>query len=336
MIEPQISVIVPVYNAERYLRKCLDSLIGQSYSNIEIICVNDGSTDGSLAIMKQYAARDSRIKIVNQANGGLSAARNSGIQISQAPYLMFCDSDDWFEPEMCGEMLQALLDNNVDVVACQARVVYEQGKRPDAREIEYYRLKYRGVQRLTRQTMLNTDIGVWNKIFKRSILNDFDIWFPVGLYYEDAYFCNAYMAATKTIYYLDKPLYNYLRRPSSMMSETYAMTNRAADHLTIILKFHDFLNQNGLFEVNSEFFWTRFIEYYLLSMRLSPKTLHEQLQHQAQEFYVEHTADWQNIDKKLQSELRKALYNKRRIWPAIKESLYSIYLRLIVATRKRR
>lgn len=113
---PLISIIVPVYNVEKYLEKCLDALIGQTLKNIEIICVNDGSTDNCGEILNKYSQRDSRIIIVNQENQGLSAARNTGMRYVSGKYIMFVDSDDWIETETCETVFNTAESFNADLV----------------------------------------------------------------------------------------------------------------------------------------------------------------------------------------------------------------------------
>ena len=100
-----ISIVVPVYNVEKYLPKCLDSLIGQTYQDIEIICVNDGSTDGSLEILEQYATKDPRIIVISQENQGPSETRNKGVDIAKGEWMMFVDSDDWLELSCCEQIM---------------------------------------------------------------------------------------------------------------------------------------------------------------------------------------------------------------------------------------
>ena len=124
MLNPLVSIIVPVYNVENYLAKCLESLINQSLKNIEIICVNDCSSDKSLDVLNKYSALDSKVRIINNnINKGLSYARNIGIQESKANYIMFCDSDDFYEPDMCFKMYNAINDNSVELAICDVNVI---------------------------------------------------------------------------------------------------------------------------------------------------------------------------------------------------------------------
>lgn len=117
----KVSIIVPVYNVENYLSRCLNSLINQTLKDIEIICVNDGSTDGSSAILEEFAQKDSRIRIVNKENGGLSSARNEGLKYVTSDYVGFVDSDDWIEPDTYESALSAVQKTNADIVCWGAK-----------------------------------------------------------------------------------------------------------------------------------------------------------------------------------------------------------------------
>jgi glycosyltransferase EpsH len=116
--QPKISIIVPVYNTEKYLRQCLDSLVNQTLNEIEIICVNDGSSDHSDIILEEYLAKDDRVKAISKENGGLSSARNTGIKVSTGKYIMFVDSDDWLDTNMCEQMLSFTEGNHADCSMC--------------------------------------------------------------------------------------------------------------------------------------------------------------------------------------------------------------------------
>ena len=115
-MNPKISLIVPVFNVEKYVSKCLDSLVAQTLKDIEIICVDDCSTDNSLQIIEKYASKDSRIKILHKENEGVSAARNDGIKMASGDYILFWDGDDFAEKETCEELLHTMEENNVDTV----------------------------------------------------------------------------------------------------------------------------------------------------------------------------------------------------------------------------
>jgi len=243
--KPLLSIVVPVYNMEKYLVKCLDSLINQTLKNIEIICVNDGSTDSSLEMLREYEHKDSRIKIIDKKNGGLSSARNAGMEVAQAEFIGFMDSDDWVEPETYKIAYNKIQD--VDIVIFGTNVVgdYMMDKR-DA-DNEYYRVKYSGRLELTDAMRLNNDVATWNKLYRKSIIERNGLKFPVGMLYEDYPFFWTYIFASKTAYFEQKKLYNYLRRVGSIMQQTFAGSPRAIEHLHVSKIIYDFLRNNGTY-----------------------------------------------------------------------------------------
>ena len=129
---PKISVIIPVYNAEKFLSRCLDSVINQTHENLEIICVNDESTDGSLEILQEYAAKDSRVIIENQKNQGAPVARNRGIEIATGEYIHFVDADDWLNLTLYSDFASVLRGGMLDIFVFNAQLYFEQGLRWDA------------------------------------------------------------------------------------------------------------------------------------------------------------------------------------------------------------
>lgn len=261
--KPVISIVVACYKGGDYLPKCLESLCSQTLKNIEIVCVNDASPDNTADILKEWSEKDDRIVVLtNKENIGVSASRNRGISESQSDYIMFCDADDFYEPTMCAEMLDAIQNNNVDLAACGTNIVYHAHEEMKLSDINYYSIKYSGQTKVTDDIILNTDLSPWNKIFKKSIITDNKIAFPEGLYYEDAYFCSAYLCCSKRIYFIDKQLHNYVRHESSTMSNTWSenkQKDNAIDHLHISFKLYDFLISNNLLEKYNTLFWRLFI-----------------------------------------------------------------------------
>ena len=141
----KVSVVVPVYNVEEYLEKCLDSIVGQTLREINIICVDDGSTDGSSNILRNYAEKDKRITVISKKNGGLSSARNAGLKKCNTEYVMFCDSDDYIAPTMCEKMLSVIKKDDSDLAVCTQNVIYlthDEMKRSD--RSYYSSLVYQG------------------------------------------------------------------------------------------------------------------------------------------------------------------------------------------------
>jgi len=275
---PLVSIVVPVYNMEKYLRKCLDSLIKQTLKNIEIICVNDGSTDTSLEILREYESKDSRIKIIDKKNGGLSSARNCGMDATQAEFIGFVDSDDWVELETYRIAYDKIKD--VDIVIFGTNVVgdYMMDKR-DA-DNEYYRVKYSGKMELTDSMRLNNDVATWNKLYRKSIIKKYDLKFPVGKLYEDYPFFWNYMFVSENAYFEQKKLYNYLRRVGSIMQQTFAGSPRAIEHLYASQIIYDFLRKNNIYvqheiSFNSIFLNCFWFAYQNADKKTRPKVLKE-------------------------------------------------------------
>lgn len=217
-----ISIIVPCHNVAAYLPKCLDSLINQTFRDIDIVTINNASTDDSLVILKKYAARDSRIKVLDTEIAGLAHARNIGLDNSDSEYVMFCDSDDWYSLEMCEIMYEAVTKSGADVACCHAFLEDDEGLSPEEKRVrhdnEYYCQKMTGKHKLNSKLILKTNVMVWNKIWRRDLLKKHGLRFPEIKIHEDDCFWYMYTLNAKTIYYVNRQLYHYLLRPNSIMS----------------------------------------------------------------------------------------------------------------------
>lgn len=215
----KISLIIPVYNVEKYLEQCLQSILVQSYTNLEIIIVNDGSTDGSLNICNAFAAKDRRIKVLTQLNGGVSVARNAGIEVATGNYLAFVDSDDWLEPDMVEKMVAEISKKpTLDLVMCDTTLIMEDFKLQSTDFIRQgYYLKDQIVSDLYPYLLATEDFGkipiasICNCLLKRSVLIENRIRFDRDLKYSEDYLFVAELLTTiKSFYYLkDHYLYNY-------------------------------------------------------------------------------------------------------------------------------
>lgn len=220
MNPPLISVIVPIYNVEEYIGACLNSLCAQTLKDIEIICVDDCGNDGSMEITRKYASRDARIRILkHDKNRGLSAARNTGIREAHAPYIMFCDSDDWYEADMCAKMHSAIdAKNDVDLAICSIHVHYEEHPELEKDDSEYFRHKFKGIVTMQPFVAQKCDECAWNKIYRRSLIEEHQLSFPEGLKHEDLFFFNFYIIHTRKVHFIEDKLYHYRRRKGSIMS----------------------------------------------------------------------------------------------------------------------
>ena len=238
-MQPLISVIIPVYNVEKYLARCLDSVIGQTYENLEIICVNDGSPDNSLAILHEYAAKDARIKIIDRKNGGLSAARNSGMACASGEFITFVDSDDTIAPS-CYETCIAHMTDDVDVVAFS----YSKVVSKDEREVLI--LPFEGKIRFTEGMLCRQFWNVTFKLFRVSSLKKYDMTFREGFIYEDLEFCARFFLADRpSVYYINEPFYDYWQYPDSIMSNTKIQKDgQSIQHIYQLDSVHAFLKKH--------------------------------------------------------------------------------------------
>lgn len=242
MSDIKVSVIVPVYNVEKYLRQCLDSIINQTLKEIEILCINDGSTDSSPEILKEYEEKDSRIKIINKKNAGLSAARNQGLELAKGEYVSFIDSDDWINETFCEALYTAAKKYDSDI-ACGG-IVRVTGKRQRNKLIYKKEEFTKDTDKKNRLTKTPVFSYVWNKIYKRESLIKSGVTFPVGRVFEDVTW------SIKAIYYLNgvvttpSALYYYRKTPTSIMSAK--SEKNAKDYAQSEKEMLEFAKENNL------------------------------------------------------------------------------------------
>ena len=238
-----VSIIVPVYNVESYLAMCLDSLTCQSFEDIEIICINDGSTDNSLEILEHYQKFDRRIKIINKENGGLSSARNAGIKAANGDYILFVDSDDWISSNAVERLYENAKKNNSDLVIFDFCCCDYSTNRSIITTIENYHGKYENkpFNKNTIETRAYKYIPVsaWSKLYKTDLIKG-KIEFYEDIIFEDVPFWAYIYSHAKRITYLADPLYFYRKnREGSIMctkGEKFFDIIKAYDRVESILK----------------------------------------------------------------------------------------------------
>lgn len=292
MAKPKVSVVVTSYNDEQFIEKCLQNVVNQTLKEIEIICVDDASTDNTVKLIQKFAKQDKRIRcLVNKENLGVSASRNRGIKEAKADYIVFCDADDYHEPTACEEMWRVIHNNATDLAVTEVNVIYHAHREMKASDDNYYSLKYSGKQSLTDDVIYNTDLAPTNKIFRKTIIEKNGLRFPEGHRYEDAYFCVAYMCCSKNAYYLNRRLYNYVRRENSFMSTTWTkgQADVAIEHLVIAFLLFDFLEQKELLGRYNQLFWRFFeaFEAFAINNSKSQARVRE-VKAQARRFIAEH------------------------------------------------
>lgn len=259
-----ISIITPVYNVEMYLRQCIESLLGQVYRNIEVILVDDGSTDGSLDICKEYERRDPRVRVLQKENGGPVSARKAGLSAAEGEYIAFMDSDDWAEPDMYGRLLDKLEKENVDIAMCGryedtefyskkvchgiAEGRYDKGRM--LREV-YPRM-------LTGKDFFSWGIfpGQWDKLFRRECLYDFQMRVEDSIFMGDDAACvYPSLLCADSIYVLGECLYHYRQSTGSLVKQKGGERERFRILYETVNRF--FTEHAGIYDLREQ--WKRYL-----------------------------------------------------------------------------
>lgn len=235
-----VSIIVPIYNVEKYLNRCLESLVNQTLKDIEIILVNDGSTDNSGKIAKEYAEMyTEKIKYLEKENGGLSDARNFGIPYATGEYIAFLDSDDYIEKNAYEEMYNKAKEGNFDYVECDFIWEYPNKSKKDKR-ICYNNNK---------EMLVNARVVAWNKLIKRKILEENALKFPKGLRYEDVEFTYKLIPYLKNTAYVDKEFVHYVQRANSIAN---VQNEKTAEIFVILENVINYYKMNNMFNEYKE------------------------------------------------------------------------------------
>ncbi len=241
-----VSVIVPIYNAQAYLETCMKSLLAQTYNRLQVILVDDGSTDGSPEMCDRFAAQDTRVTVLHKENGGASSARNAGMRIAEGDYVYFLDSDDRIEPELIEKCLSDALKNDSELVLFDAWAVDEETGRVSEANYGHKELYQpdKGIA-LMRKMVANRDfhVGPWQLFYKKSFLDRTELSFVEGIIYEDyLYTCKAYCLA-QTVSYVPEFLYHRLYHADSVMTAKKTMKNFNSAE-TVYYGVRDFSEQN--------------------------------------------------------------------------------------------
>ncbi|WP_278832681.1 glycosyltransferase family 2 protein [Porphyromonas cangingivalis] len=219
-MSPIISVIIPAYNVAKHLNKCLDSVVSQTLRDIEIILIDDGSTDDTPCLCDEWGQKDERIRVIHQANSGIATSRNRGIALSSADIIAFIDSDDWIEPDMYEILYAAWQKYDADLVVCNA--VFDYVQTGESSLMHRIGRMHEGLhpKRKTLALLMHEkrfDSYCWNKLYKKSLFDDYP--YPDGLWMEDHSTTFKHYYAAERIVYVDKALYHYIRH-----GENFTMT----------------------------------------------------------------------------------------------------------------
>lgn len=290
---PLISVVVPIFNVQDYLRECIDSILGQTYKNIEIILVDDGSNDDCPQICDEYKLKDERISVIHKENGGLSDARNKGLEFSTGEYICFIDSDDYIDCKFIEKLFKLVIENGSDIAICSYYKTSESSVCIDEQEKECVEL-YGGEEIISRIFLDNylKYIVAWNKLYKKSLFKG--ISYPVGLIHEDeATTCQLFFSARKVVLTNSK-LYFYRIRESSITNSTMSVHKLQAKLDALSIR-RSFFKEKQLFE-----YYSKDILVYLKQI--------------SKNCYIAQTIDIQYM-KKMEQEFRKIYISAdKRAW----------------------
>lgn len=248
-MNPLISVVVPVYNVEQYLEQCVESIRNQTYINLEIILVDDGSPDKCPEICDQFADKDTRIKVIHKENGGLSDARNVGVEFAHGEYVVFIDSDDWIHKDMIMEMLHVLhSDNAIDIVVCASQRVDKTPKPINEKKIQKFRIcdKEDIVEKWLYQKIKTSACAILLPYNLCKKIN-----FPKGRLYEDLFTTYKFYWNSKKIGYILSPLYYYRRNASGIMKQKFSL--KKFDEIDAVNEIIDFFKKESPFFLSAAY-----------------------------------------------------------------------------------
>lgn len=309
--EKKVSVIVPIYNVQKYLPRCIDSIIKQSYKNLEIILVDDGSTDGSEVVCDRYAQKDSRVIVVHQKNIGLAGARNAGIDISKGEYICFVDSDDYVHPDYVKYLYKMCQENDCEIGICYHYITEEDDYYKDIdinSEIEIYSRKEIFDRFYTNDH--GSIVIAWNKIYKRECIGS--IRYDVGMIHEDEATTFKFLYNANKIAFGREILYYYYSRSDSITGQAYNIKKldilKAYENRLVFYREHD---EKELYDRECQYYLSEILaNYYKVYRILKDKKVLEDLRKKYSDTY-------KNVDKTNWSTGRKLLYAVCRRFPLL-------------------
>lgn len=314
---PKVSVIVPIYNVEKYLEKCINSLLSQTLEDIQIILVNDGSKDNSGNIAKECEKNNkNRIIYVEKENGGLSDARNYGLKYATGDFIAFLDSDDYIEKNAYEEMYNKAIEENADYVECDFIWEFPNKIRVD----KQYPYK-------NKKEMLSfVRVVAWNKLIKRQLIIDNNLEFPKGLRYEDVEFTYKLIPFVNKFAYVDKPFIHYVQREGSIAN---VQNERTAEIFTVLDNVIEFYKKNNIYEEYRNELEYNYARYLLCSSlkrmcKIKDKTIREKLLTESWERLNSNFPNWkENVI------LKTVNIGKNKYMRTVNKSTYKIYSKIL-------
>ena len=313
---PKVSVIVPVYNVEKYITRCLTSLINQTLDDLQIIVVNDGSQDGSEQIIKQFKRNYNNIIYVTKENGGLSSARNFGLIYATGEYIAFLDSDDYVDRNTYKKMYEKAKEKNSDYVECDFIWQY-----PDRQKIDTgYRYKDK------KEMFEKARVVAWNKLIKREIIIDNKLEFPMGLNYEDIEFFYKLIPYINSFAFVEEPLIYYVQRENSIVNKQDSKTRQIFRVLDDVIEYYKKIGLYNEYEKHIEYTCARILLCSSLKrmIQIPDKVTRELLL----------TETWQNLNGKFPNWKKNELLKKNNtvngiFMKTINDATFKIYTKIL-------
>lgn len=268
MYQPLISVTVPVHNTAKHLNKCLESIVSQTYQNIEVICVDDGSSDNSLEILQKYAATDPRVRIyIHDTPQGVSAARNTAHRNSRGEFITSVDSDDYLHPQAY-ERAVALITDEVDWVCYAAQLVDEDGNKLIDQD-GYYSIHYEGTMPMAPEMVEHMNVCIWSKLWRKSVMDEHRMEYPVGYVHEDNAMLYQFAPFVRKVAFTKEVGYYYVHREGSIMNSNRSALDDAQQNIGILRHVHAFYCRENLHPTENPYFLHQFSHIYYLDERMS-------------------------------------------------------------------
>lgn len=253
-----ISIIVPIYNVDKYLEECIESLKNQTYKNLEIILINDGSADNSEQICREEAKQDNRIVFINKKNGGAASAKNKGLKVAKGDYITFVDSDDFIEPDMIEYMVNTIKKYNSDIIQCSFINLYKNTEKFKQDKIVEQRISSKDFLELF---LTKWDSSLfWNKLFKRDVIEN--VFFKEGRCIDDEFFTYKCVINSKSIVTSNKIVYNYRMRKSGVMKSESSQKQILKDRVDYLYERYDLVRT--LYKDLYKDFLEHLLTYYLI------------------------------------------------------------------------
>lgn len=249
---PKVSIIIPTFNSEKYITRCIESVINQTFKDFEVIIISDGGKQEN-KICSNYAQKYPFIRLIKGKKQGNGGARNIGLDFAEGEYIYFVDSDDWIEQETLERAVYYIEKYSADYVSWCANIVPEPGLEQSSKQVveaqNYHKLKLTGFYNLDDLIIRKTTVTLWNKLFRRELINKNKIRFPLKLHYEDNEFFFKYYLISKTAYYMDAYLYNYYQRLDSQMGKQYyGKSQKVDDCITVYEHIYNYCKRNNCIE----------------------------------------------------------------------------------------